>query len=188
MRECCEVVSCYAPAVCIHLLDSILYINPCVNLFVSQNLWRDNGTELCASWRHRSFSRPRPRSRPGSRRRPRPKPRHHIPVIPGKESAGEASQAGGRGIKIYCNRFCLQMFVFFCLTLMWINSDSFSCLISDLLMCRYYLIISENILILPFFSFVKIMTFSELYFKNIPINNYTKQAFVQTRKKTRLMI
>lgn len=28
-------------------------------------------------------------------------------------------------------------------------------------MCRYYLIISENILILPFFSFVKIMTFLE---------------------------
>lgn len=87
------------------------------------------------------------------------------------------------------SRFIATGFVFrclfFCLTLMWINSDSFSCLISDLLMCRYYLIISENILILPFFSFVKIMTFSELYFKNILINNYTEQAFVQTRKKTR---
>lgn len=29
------------------------------------------------------------------------------------------------------------------------------------------------------------MTFLELYFKNILINNYTEQAFVQTRKKTR---
>lgn len=29
------------------------------------------------------------------------------------------------------------------------------------------------------------MTFLELYFKNILINNYTEQAFVQTTKKTR---